>query len=61
MARLILIKSIRALLTVMICVTFVFIILRVAGDPVRSLTRPPPFSTNTGSALALIGHWLSNI
>jgi peptide/nickel transport system permease protein len=37
MARLILTKSIRALLTVMICVTFVFIILRVAGDPVRSL------------------------
>ena len=37
MGRLILIKSIRALLTVIICVTFVFIILRVSGDPVRSL------------------------
>lgn len=37
MIRLIAIKSLRALLTVMLCVTFVFVVLRVSGDPAEVL------------------------
>lgn len=37
MLRLVIVKSLRALITVVLCVTFVFVVLRLSGDPAQAL------------------------